>query len=50
MDYDLEHLTDPMVHLLDLPEIERAVFAGYDWGGFITRRIPAPRPPTDASL
>jgi pimeloyl-ACP methyl ester carboxylesterase len=34
-DYDLTHLTGDLVALLDALEIERAVFAGHDWGGFV---------------
>ena len=33
--YDLEHLTGDLVGLLDAHDIERAVFAGHDWGGFV---------------
>jgi pimeloyl-ACP methyl ester carboxylesterase len=33
--YDLEHLTGDLVGLLDAHEIERAVFVGHDWGGFV---------------
>jgi pimeloyl-ACP methyl ester carboxylesterase len=33
--YDLEHLTGDLVRLLDAFDIERAVFAGHDWGGFV---------------
>jgi len=38
-DYDLEHLTDDMAHLLDALEIDRAVFVGHDWG---VRRLGLP--------
>jgi pimeloyl-ACP methyl ester carboxylesterase len=33
--YDLEHLTDDMVGLLDGLGLEKAVFCGHDWGGFV---------------
>ncbi len=34
--YSLDHLCDDMAHLLDQLGIERAVFAGHDWGGFVS--------------
>ena len=39
-DYDLVHLTDDLAHLLDALEIEKAVFAGHDWGGFVSWAMP----------
>jgi pimeloyl-ACP methyl ester carboxylesterase len=39
-DYDLEHLTADMAGLLDELGIERAVFAGHDWGGFVAWAMP----------
>jgi len=39
-DYDLEHLTADMVGLLDALDIEKAVFAGHDWGGFVAWAMP----------
>jgi pimeloyl-ACP methyl ester carboxylesterase len=39
-DYDLEHLTADMVALLDALDIEKAVFAGHDWGGFVVWAMP----------
>ncbi|NRA02648.1 MAG: alpha/beta hydrolase [Myxococcales bacterium] len=38
--YDLAHLTGDLVFLLDALEIERAVFAGHDWGGFVAWAMP----------
>jgi pimeloyl-ACP methyl ester carboxylesterase len=38
--YDLEHLTADMVGLLDALDIEKAVFAGHDWGGFVAWAMP----------
>lgn len=35
-DYSLDHLCDDMAHLLDALRIDRAVFAGHDWGGFVS--------------
>jgi pimeloyl-ACP methyl ester carboxylesterase len=39
-DYDLEHLTADMVGLLDALDIEKAVIAGHDWGGFVAWAMP----------
>jgi pimeloyl-ACP methyl ester carboxylesterase len=33
--YDLEHLTGDLVGLLDHLKIDRAIFVGHDWGGFV---------------
>src|SRR5579862_1813841 len=33
--YDLEHLTGDLVGLLDHLKIEKAIFVGHDWGGFV---------------
>lgn len=33
--YDLEHLTDDLVGLLDHLGVEKAIFCGHDWGGFV---------------
>ena len=34
--YSLDHLCDDMAHLLDALGIDQAVFAGHDWGGFVS--------------
>ncbi len=34
-DYDLEHLTRDLVGLLDHLGIDKAIFVGHDWGGFV---------------
>jgi len=34
-DYDMEHLTADMAGMLDALGLERAVFCGHDWGGFV---------------
>lgn len=39
--YSLEHLCGDLVDLLDALEVERAVFVGHDWGGFVTWAMPA---------
>lgn len=39
-EFDLEHLTADMVALLDALHIERAIYAGHDWGGFVAWAMP----------
>lgn len=39
-DYDIVHLAGDLAALLDALEIERAVFAGHDWGGFVAWAMP----------
>jgi pimeloyl-ACP methyl ester carboxylesterase len=34
-DYDLEHLTGDLIGLLDHLNIDKAIFVGHDWGGFV---------------
>lgn len=34
-DYDLVHLTGDLVGLLDHLNIDKAIFVGHDWGGFV---------------
>jgi pimeloyl-ACP methyl ester carboxylesterase len=48
--YDLEHLTGDLVALLDALGIERAVFAGHDWGGFVTWAMPVLHPERTAGV
>jgi pimeloyl-ACP methyl ester carboxylesterase len=43
-DYDMHHLTGDLVGLLDALGIERAVFAGHDWGGFVAWAMPVLHP------
>src|ERR1700738_2657695 len=38
--YDLEHLTGDLVGLLDHLKIDKAIFVGHDWGGFIVWQMP----------
>lgn len=33
--YDLDHLTADLVGLLDRLKIDKAIFVGHDWGGFV---------------
>ena len=43
-DYDIHHLTGDLVGLLDALGLERAVFAGHDWGGIIVWMMPLLHP------
>jgi pimeloyl-ACP methyl ester carboxylesterase len=43
-DYDIHHLTGDLVELLDRLELERAVFVGHDWGGFVVWQMPLLHP------
>lgn len=43
-DYDIFHLTGDLVGLLDEAGIERAVFVGHDWGGFVVWQMPLLHP------
>jgi len=42
--YSLDHLCGDLVDLLDALEIERAVFVGHDWGGFVAWAMPKLHP------
>lgn len=42
--YDMEHLTGDLVSLLDHLEIEKAIFVGHDWGGFVVWQMPLRHP------
>ncbi len=42
--YDLGHLCGDLVALLDARGIERAVFVGHDWGGFVAWAMPVLHP------
>ena len=39
--YSLEHLCGDLADLLDALDIDRAVFVGHDWGGFVAWAMPA---------
>jgi non-specific protein-tyrosine kinase len=39
-DYDIEHLTGDLVGLLDHLNIQKAIFVGHDWGGFVVWQMP----------
>jgi epoxide hydrolase A/B len=38
--YDIEHLTGDLVGLLDQLKIDKAIFVGHDWGGFVVWQMP----------
>jgi microsomal epoxide hydrolase len=42
--YDIHHLTGDLVSLLDVLGIEKAVFVGHDWGGFVAWAMPVLHP------
>jgi pimeloyl-ACP methyl ester carboxylesterase len=42
--YDMEHLTGDLVGLLDHLEIDKAIFVGHDWGGFVIWQMPLRHP------
>lgn len=42
--YDIHHLCGDLVGLLDALEIEKAVFVGHDWGGFVVWAMPVLHP------
>ncbi|NOT39309.1 MAG: alpha/beta hydrolase [Alphaproteobacteria bacterium] len=42
--YDIHHLTGDLVGMLDAMKIEKAVFVGHDWGGFVTWQMPLLHP------
>jgi pimeloyl-ACP methyl ester carboxylesterase len=48
--YGLEHLTGDMVAMLDTLGIERAVFVGHDWGGFVAWAMPVLYPARTAGV
>jgi pimeloyl-ACP methyl ester carboxylesterase len=49
-DYDLVHLCGDMVALLDALGLEKAVFAGHDWGGFVAWAMPVAHPERTAGV
>jgi pimeloyl-ACP methyl ester carboxylesterase len=42
--YDIQHLTGDLVGLLDHLKIDKAVFMGHDWGGFVAWAMPQLHP------
>lgn len=49
-EYDIHRLTADLVGLLDALGIERAVFAGHDWGGMIVWTMPLLHPARTAGV
>src|SRR5262245_3102473 len=48
--YDVHHLTGDLIGVLDALGIERAVFAGHDWGGLIVWQMPLLHPARTAGV
>ena len=49
-DYDMEHLCNDLVGLLDHVGAGKAVFCGHDWGGIIVWRMPILHPDRTAGV
>jgi pimeloyl-ACP methyl ester carboxylesterase len=49
-DYSIEHLAADLAGLLDVLEIDRAIFAGHDWGGFVAWAMPLLYPERTAGV
>lgn len=49
-DYGLTELTGDMAGLLDALEIDRAIFVGHDWGGFVAWAMPLLYPDRTAGV
>lgn len=49
-DYDIHKLTGDLVGLLDAYGVEKAVFAGHDWGGFVVWAMPQLHPERTAGV
>jgi len=49
-DYDIKHLTDDLIGLLDALELEKAVFCGHDWGGHVVWEMPILHPDRVAGI
>jgi pimeloyl-ACP methyl ester carboxylesterase len=49
-DYSLTELTGDLVGLLDALKIERAIFVGHDWGGFVAWAMPVLYPERTAGV
>ena len=49
-DYGLTELTGDLVGLLDAMKIDRAIFVGHDWGGFVAWAMPVLHPERTAGV
>jgi len=49
-EYDIHHLTGDLVALLDVLELEKAVFVGHDWGGLVVWQMPLLHPERTAGV
>lgn len=48
--YDMAHLTDDMANLLNAFDLQKAIFAGHDWGGIMMWQLPFYHPDRIAGL
>ena len=48
--YDMPHLCGDMAHLLDAYDIDKAIFAGHDFGGIVIWQLPFYHPDRLAGL
>jgi pimeloyl-ACP methyl ester carboxylesterase len=48
--YDMEQLTADLVGLLDHLKVEKAIFAGHDWGGIVVWQMPVRHPGRTAGV
>jgi pimeloyl-ACP methyl ester carboxylesterase len=48
--FDLEHLTADLAGLLDFLGLDKAIFAGHDWGGFVAWAMPVLYPERTAGV
>ena len=49
-DYDIPHLCGDLVKLLDHLKVEKAVFCGHDWGGFVVWQMALLHPERTAGV
>ncbi len=49
-DFDMQHLTDDLIGLLDHLGIEKAIWCGHDWGGLIAWQMPLRHPDRTAGV
>lgn len=49
-EYDIHHLTGDLIGILDALGIDRAVFAGHDWGGLVVWMMPLLHPERTAGV